>query len=120
MRMPQLLQEWWELVIFPVLGYAAYVFFKNKKLNLEFLKYKSSEIEDAASVARKAQQAVAGLTLDLIEKDEKILELSGENAILYRAIVSIHIKCESCSQGDLDMLPEKIKGKILQSINQQL
>lgn len=120
MKIVESVTQWWELVVFPVLGYIAYVFFRNKKLNLEFLKVKSSEMEDAANVARKAQQAVAELTLELIKKDDQILELSGENTILYRAVVNIHIKCEVCSKEDIDALPDKIKGKILQSINQQL
>jgi hypothetical protein len=111
------LNNWWEVGVPPVATYLAYLFFKNKKLNLEFFKAKRMEMDKAAEVARKAQDTVAELTLELIEKDDQILELSGENAVLYRAVVNIHINCTACTQEEIDELPEKIKGKILNAIN---
>lgn len=118
-QLPDIIAKWWKVGFLPVFTFASYVFFKNKKLNLEFFKVRNQDLDKAAVVARKAQEAVAELTLELIEKDDQILELSGENTVLYRAVVNIHINCEVCSQEEIDSLPEKIKAKILKAINQQ-
>lgn len=122
---PELIKHWWGVLVVPI-GFFLLWKYRFKKLSLESERLnlavsvqQKDELEQATQAVRKAQKRVVDLTMELIDKDDQILEVTGENTVLYKAIVNIKINCDECSAAEIEAMPEKMKQKIPNALSNE-